>query len=87
MDTGRFNVQLYGKRLSDGAIKPLHVFVTDLSMEDFNLLDPADRDKYMLVKIRIDGMISKKLAETYALQIAEQLNQFNIANLAVAKLT
>lgn len=44
MDTGRFNVQLY-------------------------------------------GMISKKLAETYALQIAEQLNQFDTANLAVAKLT
>lgn len=87
MATGRFNVQLYGKYLSDGAFKPSHVFVTDLSVEDFKLLDPADRDTHMLAKIRIGGILSKKLAETYAAQIADQLNQFDIANLAVAKLT
>ncbi len=87
MATGRFNAQLYGKCLSDGTFKASHAFVTDLSTEDFKLLDPADRDKHMLVKIRIDGMLSKKLAETYATQIADQLNQFDIANLAAAKLT
>lgn len=87
MSTGRFNAQLYGKNLSDGGFKASHVFVTDLSVEDFKLLDPADRDTHMLVKIRIGGILSQKLAETYAAQIADQLNQFDIANLAVAKLT
>lgn len=61
--------------------------VIDISASEFNDLSVEKRAKHKLVRIQIGGMVSEELARTWTDQIAAQLNQFDVANATVAKLT
>jgi len=65
-----------------------HVWVIDMPIEKFKNLENGDeQERHTIAKIRIGGMVSKQLARVWAEQICDQLNQFDVANAAVAKLT
>lgn len=64
-----------------------HAVVLDVPIEKYNKMDSGSQNLHRLVSIRIGGMVSKQLAHTWATQICEQLNQFDVANATVAKLT
>lgn len=53
----------------------------------YNALLESEREAARLIDIKVGGMISELLALTWAGQICDQLNQFDVANAAVAKLT
>lgn len=55
--------------------------------EAFNKMTSEQRTKTIILRITPGGMISKMLADTWTKQMCDQLNQFDIANAAVAKLT
>jgi hypothetical protein len=61
--------------------------VAGVSSKEWDSMDPSQRTKQMFVTINTGGMISPLLASTWAKGMAEQLNQFDVANAAVAKLT
>lgn len=61
--------------------------VISTTPERYNKLTNEMQAAHLLVQIRIGGAMSPQLAEHYARQICDQLNQFDAANLAVAKLT
>lgn len=61
--------------------------VVDIPIEQYNKGDSGYQREHQLVAIRIGGMISQRLAATYVKQICDQLNQFDIANATVAKLS
>ena len=63
------------------------VLVISTTPEEYNKLTNEMQAAHLLVQIRIGGAMSPQLAEHYARQICDQLNQFDAANLAVAKLT
>lgn len=73
------------KRFHKGNLGDLFV-VIDVEPDAYNKLDAGDRMKHRLVQIASGGMISPVLANTWVTQIADQLNQFDVANAAVAKL-
>lgn len=74
------------KRFHKGNLGDVFV-VIDVDPDFYNKLGPADRPKHQLIRINSGGMISPTLANTWVAQLAEQLNQFDTANAAVAKLT
>lgn len=63
------------------------VVVIDMPLEKFNGLGRDDKRPHVLAEFNIQGAMSKHLAHVYAEQIMKQLNQFDVANAAVAKLT
>lgn len=63
------------------------MLVIDIPTEKYNKLAVDDKIKHQVVRIALGGIMSRALAETYAQQIADQLNGFDIANATVAKLT
>lgn len=63
------------------------VLVISTTPEEYNKLTNEMQAAHPLVKIRVGGAMPLQLAEHYARQICDQLNQFDAANLAVAKLT
>lgn len=73
------------KRFHKGNIGDTFV-VIDVEPDVYNQLDKNARSKHWLVQITSGGMISPTLANTWVVQIADQLNQFDVANAAVAKL-
>lgn len=86
MSEKRFRATLLGSNDGD-SFTPNTAVVVDISNEAYAKLDPPAREKHILVRVRLGGMISQRLAEAYVQQIADQLNQFDAANAAVAKLT
>ena len=74
------------KRFVSASSGNMHI-VVDVPIEEFNDMGYEDRLTHCLVRINSGGMISATLARTWADTIAEQLNQFDVANAAVAKLT
>ena len=67
---------------------PGYVWILDIPVDDFKRLDTeAEQHQHTIVKIRVGGMVSPNLGKIWAQQICDQLNQFDIANAAVAKLT
>ena len=60
--------------------------VVDIDVEAFNALEQHDRRRHCLVRIQV-GVVSPKLADVWVRDIAAKLNQFDIGNAAVAKLT
>lgn len=65
-----------------------HVWVVDVPIDKFRKLGSvADQNHHTITKIQIGGMVSPRLGLVWAEQIRDQLNQFDIANAAVAKLT
>lgn len=74
------------KRFHVGGV-PSRWYVIDLPVDEYNRLAPSKRPEHQLVEIRIGGAISPALATTWASDIADKLNQFDVANAAVAKLT
>ena len=63
------------------------VIVFDIPLEEYNKLNADIQTKHVIVRITLGGIMSRALAETYAQQIADQLNGFDVANTTVAKLT
>lgn len=63
------------------------VAVVPMTLAAYNALSEIDRIEVRLVEIKVGGMISEMLAKTWVEQIADQLNQFDVANAVVAKLT
>ena len=61
--------------------------VLSVPPDEFNKLDAAGRQGCILVRIKTDTMISPKLARVWTEDIADKLNQFDIANAAVAKIS
>lgn len=86
MSEKRFRATLLGSNVS-GSFRARSAAVLDVPDNVYSKLEGAAREKHILVEIRVGGMISQRLAETYVQQIADQLNQFDTANAAVAKLT
>lgn len=74
------------KRFSIGW-NDVSMLVIDIPTEKYNKLAVDDKIKHQVVRIALGGIMSRALAETYAQQIADQLNGFDVANATVAKLT
>lgn len=74
------------KRFSIGW-NDVSMLVIDIPTEKYNKLVGDDKIKHQVVRIALGGIMSQALAETYARQIADQLNSFDVANATVAKLT
>lgn len=74
-----------GKRFHTGAVDDIFV-VLDVTPDTYNKMTGHERMKHRLVQITSGGMISPMLAEAWVTQIADQLNQFDVANATVAKL-
>lgn len=61
--------------------------VTDMSAEQYdNARDGAEQRAHTFVTIKV-GVIAPRLGLVWAKEITEKLNQFDISNAAVAKLT
>lgn len=86
MSEKRFRATLLGASVA-GSFKANSAAVLDVPDDVFLKLEGPAQKAHILVQVRIGGMISQRLAETYVQQIADQLNQFDAANAAVAKLT
>lgn len=72
------------------------VYTKSKNVAIFNCTDPDEynklegqeaKDKTVVATIKVGGMVSPLLAETWAQQMTDQLNQFDTANAAVAKMT
>ena len=87
MSTKRFTSHLLGTN-TDSGFTARSAAVIDIPIDRYkDLTTTGAQDAHIIVRVRIGGMISQRLAETYVQQIADQLNQFDAANAAVAKLT
>ena len=86
MTNKRFVTRHFGNGQGNQFV-PSSVGIIAIPPEAWEKLDPLERDKAIIVRIRLGGMISVQLAETWAIQLCEQLNQFDIANATVAKIT
>lgn len=82
----RFRATLLGSGSGD-VFAPHYAAVVDVPKKDYAKMQQHEREAHQIVRIRLGGMMSERLAATYVRQIADQLNQFDIANAAVAKLT
>lgn len=63
-----------------------HALIVDVPLTQYNEMGTEERRKHEIVRLQIGGIMSKDLALTYAEQICEQLNGFDISNATVAKL-
>jgi hypothetical protein len=62
--------------------------VIDIPDDKYNVLSSREmQEEHEIVNIKIGGIVSKALAKTWTAEIADKLNSFDAANLAVAKLT
>ena len=62
------------------------VVVVDMPLEDLMKLPKDECQKHVVVEFKVRGVLSAKVADVWAKKIAEQLNQFENANAAVAKM-
>ncbi len=62
------------------------VVVVDMPLEDLVKLPTDEHKKHVVVEFKVRGVLSTKVADVWAKKIAEQLNQFETANAAVAKM-
>lgn len=85
MSDKRFRTTLLGTGSGDDFV-PYHAAVLDVSRKDYAKMQQQERETHQVVRIRLGGMMSERLAATYVRQIADQLNQFDAANATVAKL-
>lgn len=77
------------KRFRAGRLKNAKVaHVIEGTYEEYNSKNTvAEQNAMTIVEIKIGGMVSEQLATQWCKEIQDQLNQFDIANAAVAKLT
>lgn len=73
-------------RFHNGALGNDRIVVIDCDEATYNKLPGSERIKHILIDIKVGGMVSEQLARTWADQLTSQLNQFDAANAAVAKL-
>ena len=62
------------------------VVVTDIPFDILMGLPKEMRSKHIVVEFKVRGVLSIKVVDVWAKKIAEQLNQFENANAAVAKM-
>ena len=62
------------------------VVVVDMPLEDLLKLPKDEHKKHVVAEFKVRGVLSVKVADVWAKKIAEQLNQFENANAAVAKM-
>ena len=62
------------------------VVVVDMPLEDLMKLPKDEQKKHVVAEFKVRGVLSVKVADVLAKKIAEQLNQFENANAAVAKM-
>ena len=62
------------------------VVVVDMPLEDLTKLPKDEHKKHVVAEFKVRGVLSAKVADVWAKKIAEQLNQFENANAAVAKM-
>lgn len=66
--------------------RPERCVVVDMPAEQFNaLVTVKDQEKHMLVEIKVGGAISPALGKIWTREIAQKLNEFDVANATVAK--
>ncbi len=63
------------------------VVVIDIPHEKYNELSVGQKEQHTVARFNTVGIMTRALARHYAYKLAEQLNGFEAANLAVAKLT
>ena len=62
------------------------IVVVDIPMDALLRLPKEMHSKHIVVEFKVRGVLSTKVADVWAKKIAEQLNQFESANAAVAKM-
>ena len=62
------------------------VVVVDIPLNELMKLPADAHGKHVVAEFKVRGVLSAKVAEVWAKKIAEQLNQFEAANAAVAKM-
>ena len=62
------------------------VVVVDMPLDDLMKLPKDDHKKHVVAEFKVRGVLSAKVADVWAKKIAEQLNQFENANAAIAKM-
>ena len=62
------------------------VLVVDVPMKELMKMSATEQQKHIVVEFKVRGLITTKVANVWAKKIAEQLNQFENANAAVAKM-
>ena len=68
------------------AYSDTRVVVLDMPLDELRKLPSAKQDAHIVAELKISGTMTRKVADIFAEKIAEQLNQFEIANAAVAKM-
>lgn len=63
------------------------VVVIDTPHENYTLLSTEQKQQHTVARFNTVGIMTRALATHYAYKLAQQLNDFEAANLAVAKLT
>lgn len=62
------------------------VVVINMPLDDLLKLAPATQQQHIVAEFKVRGVLSSQVAEVWAKKMAEQLNQFETANAAVAKM-
>jgi len=62
------------------------VLVIDMPLNELKKLSGAQQKEHVLVEFNASGVMTPKVIDIWAKKIAEQLNQFENANAAVAKM-
>lgn len=62
------------------------VVVVDIPLDNLMKLPKDEHKKHVVVEFKVRGVLSAKVADVWAKKIADQLNQFENANAAVAKM-
>ena len=62
------------------------VIVIDMPLDQLKKLEPARQKQHVVAEFNSRGVLTPMVANIWANKIAEQLNQFENANAAVAKM-
>jgi len=62
------------------------VVVIDMPLDKLKELPTEEQKKHLVVEFKVRGLVTSTVADVWAKKIAEQLNGFEAANAAVAKM-
>ena len=62
------------------------VIVIDMPLDQLKKLEPARQKQHVVAEFNARGVMTPKVAYVWAEKIAEQLDQFETANVAAAKM-
>lgn len=62
------------------------IVVVDMPLNELMKLPKDEHRKHVVAEFKVRGVLSAKVADVWAEKVADQLNKFEAANAAVAKM-